>query len=399
MNISPIKHQPDVHFVDLTAQYADIAGEVDEAITRVLKSGEFILGQDVRAFEEEFAAYCEVEHAVAVDSGTSALELALRACDIQAGDEVITAANTFIATALAVSNVGATPVLVDVDPTTYCIDIAAIERALTRRTKAIIPVHLYGHPADMDPILDLARRQKLRVIEDACQAHGARYRGRRVGSFGDAAAFSFYPGKNLGAYGDGGIVVTNNRRTADAIGLLRNYGQRQKYHHVVQGFNRRLDSIQAAVLRVKLRHLDHWNAARRERAQAYQRLLADTGVRIPIPGRGVEPVWHLFVIRTTRRDDLRDYLSGLGIVAGIHYPIPIHLQPAYQHLGYSRGSFPVTERAAEQILSLPMYPELMISSVEYVAETLRAFVLTTSRRPTVPPAEAGASTPLPVRSC
>lgn len=375
MDTSLTNRQPDIPFVDLTAQYAGIAEEVDEAIGRILRTTDFILGPDVRALEEEFAAYCNVEHAVAVDSGTSALELALRACGIQAGDEVITAANTFIATALAVSNVGATPVLVDVDPTTYCIDVSAIERALTPRTRAIIPVHLFGHPADMDPILDIARRHNLRVIEDACQAHGARYRGRRVGSFGDAAAFSFYPGKNLGAYGDGGIVVTTNRQTADLIGLLRNYGQKQKYHHLMQGFNRRLDSIQAAILRVKLRYLDKWNDARCERARAYQRRLADSGVEIPASATWAEPVWHLFVVRTTRRDELRDYLSGLGIVTGIHYPIPVHLQPAYQHLGYTRGRFPVTERAADEILSLPMYAELPISSVEYVAEMIRAFAV------------------------
>jgi dTDP-4-amino-4,6-dideoxygalactose transaminase len=266
VNTTTIGHQPDVPFVDLAAQYVSIADEVDQAIARVLKAGDFILGRDVRTFEQEFAAYCGVDHAIGVDSGTSALELALRACGINAGDEVITAANTFIATALAISNTGATPVLVDVDPGTHCIDIAAVEGALTTRTRAIIPVHLYGHPADMDPILDLARQRGLRVIEDACQAHGARYKGKRVGSFGDAAAFSFYPGKNLGAYGDGGIVVTSNRQIAESITLLRNYGQKEKYHHLSLGFNRRLDSIQAAVLRVKLRHLDDWNAARRSHA-------------------------------------------------------------------------------------------------------------------------------------
>jgi dTDP-4-amino-4,6-dideoxygalactose transaminase len=394
MHTSSTNRQPEIPFVDLTAQYAEISDEIDGAIDRILRTSDFILGPDVRDFEEEFATYCGVKHAVAVDSGTSALELALRACGIQAGDEVITAANTFIATALAISNVGAIPVLVDVNPKTYCIDIAAIKRALTSRTRAIIPVHLFGHPADMDPILELARRKKLRVIEDACQAHGARYRGRRVGSFGDAAAFSFYPGKNLGAYGDGGIVVTNNGDTADAVGLLRNYGQRQKYHHLVQGFNRRLDSIQAAILRVKLRHLDQWNAARRQRAQVYRRLLANIDVGVPTPARYAEPVWHLFVIRTTRRDELRDYLSGLGISTGIHYPVPIHLQPAYEHLGYSRGSFPVTERAADQIVSLPMYAELTIPSVEYVAKMIQGFVLTASRAVAVPAAEWASPRPL-----
>jgi dTDP-4-amino-4,6-dideoxygalactose transaminase len=370
------KSQRNVPFVDLAAQYAGIREDVDEAVNRILQSADFILGSDVRAFEEEFAAFCGVERAVAVDSGTSALELALRACGIKAGDEVITAANTFIATALAISNVGATPVLVDVDPMTYCIDVAAIERALTSRTKAIIPVHLYGHPAEMDSILELARLRGLRVIEDACQAHGARYKGRRVGSFGDAAAFSFYPGKNLGAYGDGGMVVTNDGDVAESVTMLRNYGQKEKYHHVSLGFNRRLDTIQAAALRVKLRHLDAWNAARRDHASAYQRLLAGTGVQLPTAAEHVEPVWHLFVVRTSRRDDLRDYLTKLGIITGIHYPIPVHLQPAYSELGYQRGDFPVTEQAADEILSLPMYAELTGEAIACVAEAISTFLPT-----------------------
>jgi dTDP-4-amino-4,6-dideoxygalactose transaminase len=370
------RSQPDVPFVDLTAQYAGIAGDVHEAIDRVIQSADFILGSDVRAFEAEFAAYCQAERAVAVDSGTSALELALRACGIGAGDEVITAANTFIATALGISHVGATPVLVDVDPSTYCIDVAAIERALTSRTRAIIPVHLYGHPADMDPILDLARRRGLRVIEDACQAHGATYKGRRVGSFGDAAAFSFYPGKNLGAYGDGGMVVTNDPQVAESVGLLRNYGQKEKYHHLSRGFNRRLDSLQAAVLRVKLKHLDVWNAARRRHAAAYQRLLVGTDVHAPQAIEYAEPVWHLFVIRTNRRDVVRTDLAHLGVSTGIHYPIPIHLQPAYADLGHRRGDFPVTEQAADEILSLPMYPELTEDAIARVAAGIGAFMPT-----------------------
>jgi len=376
IDITATKKLPDVPFVDLAAQYAGISADVHDAINRVLQSGDFILGRDVRTFEEEFAAYCGIERAVAVDSGTSALELALRACGVAAGDEVITAANTFIATALAISNVGATPVLVDVDPATYCIDVAAIARALTSRTTAIIPVHLFGHPADMDGILALARHRGLRVIEDACQAHGARYKGARVGSFGDAAAFSFYPGKNLGAYGDGGIVVTNDRQVAESVTMLRNYGQKEKYHHVSRGFNRRLDTIQAAVLRVKLQHLDTWNAARRAHASAYQRLLSHADVQTPAAADGVEAVWHLFVIQATRRDVLRDYLADLGIVTGIHYPIPIHLQPAYADLGYQRGDFPVTEQAAGEILSLPMYPELTEEAIARVAAAIGTFVPT-----------------------
>lgn len=376
--ITAARNQLDVPFVDLTAQYAAIGLEIDEAIKRVLDRADFILGDDVQAFEREFAAYCGVQRAVAVDSGTSALELALRACGITAGDEVITAANTFVATALAISNVGARPVLVDVDPTTYCIDVAAVERALTARTRALIPVHLYGHPADMNPILELARHRRLRVIEDACQAHGARYKGVRVGSFGDAAAFSFYPGKNLGAYGDGGMVVTNDPAVAEAVALLRNYGQKQKYHHVLRGFNRRLDTIQAAVLRVKLRHLDGWNAARQEHARAYQRCLAGSQVNLPAALEHGEPVWHLFVIQAAHRDALREHLGRAGISTGIHYPIPIHLQPAYADLGYRRGDFPVTEQAADRILSLPMYPELTAEAITHVAASIRSFVPTTS---------------------
>ena len=373
MAVTSNRKPRNVPFVDLPAQYAAIAADIDRAIDGVLESSDFILGRDVGAFEEEFAAYCGVAHAIAVDSGTSAIELALRACGIGPHDEVITAANTFIATALAVSHAGATPVLVDVDPRTYTLDVAALRKAVGPRTKAIIPVHLYGHPADMDPIIEVARHHGLRIVEDACQAHGARYKGRRVGSFGDAAAFSFYPGKNLGAYGDGGMVVTQEEGIADALQLLRNYGQREKYRHVVRGFNRRLDSLQAAILRVKLKHLDVWNAARREHAGAYQRLLAGADMVIPAPSPHVEPVWHLFVISSMRRDDLRNDLASLGIVTGIHYPVPIHLQPAYRDLGYRAGDFPVTEAAAEQVLSLPMYAELSPSSIAHVVGAIHAF--------------------------
>ena len=362
-----------VPFVDLAAQYSDIAAEVQDAINGVLARTDFILGREVRLFEEEFAAYCGVARAVGVDSGTSALELALRACGVGAGDEVIVPANTFVATALAASYVGATPVLVDVNPETHLVDIGQVRDAIGPRTKAIMPVHLFGRPADMDAIMTVARQHGLRVIEDACQAHGARYKGRRVGSFGDAAAFSFYPGKNLGAYGDGGIVVTNDMEIADRLGLLRNYGQREKYRHETKGFNRRLDTIQAAVLRVKLRHLDAWNSRRREHASTYQRLLAGSGVRIPSSGAEVESVWHLFVIETRSREKLQRYLTDRGVVTGIHYPRPLHLQPAYKDLGYSLGDFPVTERAAVQILSLPMYAELGEASIAHVADAVHTF--------------------------
>jgi dTDP-4-amino-4,6-dideoxygalactose transaminase len=363
-----------VPFVDLTAQYATIADEVQEAITAVVKRGDFILGRDVALFEEEYAAYCGAKYAIGLDSGTSALELTLRAFDIGSGHEVITAANTFIATALAISYTGAKPVLVDIDPNTYNIDPARIEAAITERTRAIIPVHLYGQPADMDAILEIARRYGLIVIEDACQAHGAHYKGRRVGTFGHAAAFSFYPAKNLGAYGDGGMVVTDNPEIAGSIRMLRDYGQRAKYQHVLRGYNRRLDTIQAAVLRVKLKYLDAWNAARREHAGRYSELLAQIpGLAIPGVPDYATPVHHLYVIRVEERDSLRAAMQEKGVSTGIHYPIPIHLQDAYRDLGYLAGSFPITERCAGLILSLPIYAELTPAAIESVVELIREF--------------------------
>jgi dTDP-4-amino-4,6-dideoxygalactose transaminase len=363
-----------VPFVDLAAQYRTISTEITQATSRVIQESDFILGKDVRLFEEEFAAFCEAKYAVGVDSGTSALELALRACDIGPGDEVITVANSFIASALAVTHAGAKPVLVDIDPCTYTIDVAAIEKAITPRTKAILPVHLYGHPADMDPILEIAKQHGLLVIEDACQAHGTRYKGRRAGSMGNAAAFSFYPGKNLGAYGDGGMVVTNDEACAKRLDLLHNYGQKEKYQHLSCGFNRRLDTIQAAILRVKLKYLEKWNAARRRNAKLYNEALAQSGVVLPVEARGAESVWHLYVIRTEQRDLLREYLGSRGISAGIHYPIPIHLQPAYRELGYARGDFPVTEAYSQRILSLPMYAELTPDQIKCIAEAINAFI-------------------------
>jgi len=363
-----------VPFVDLAAQYSTIAAEVNEATSKVIRDADFILGRDVKLFEEEFAAFCEAKYAVGVDSGTSALELALRAYNIGPGDEVVTAANTFIATALAISHAGARPVLVDVDPLTHTIDVAGIARATTQRTKAILPVHLYGHPAQMGPIRQLADKLGIVVIEDACQAHGARYNGKRAGSLGDAAAFSFYPGKNLGAYGDGGMVVTNDREVAERLEMLRNYGQKEKYHHLFRGYNRRLDTLQAAVLRLKLKYLEKWNAARRWNAKLYHDLLEGTGVVTPTETLGVESVWHLYVIRSEHRDTLREHLESRGISANIHYPIPIHLQPAYKDLGYKRGDFPVTEGLARRILSLPMYAELTSDQVEFVALTIREFM-------------------------
>ena len=366
------KH-PNVPFVDLGVQYRAISAEIDDAIAKVIQDADFILGREVRLFEEEFAEFCDSSHAVGVDSGTSALELALRAFDIGPGDEVITAANSFIASALGISHAGAKPVLVDVDPFTYTLDVKALERAITRRTKAIIPVHLYGHPAHMGPIRQLADKHGLVVIEDACQAHGARYKGKRVGSLGHAAAFSFYPGKNLGAYGDGGMVVTKDRKIANRLEMLRNYGQKEKYKHLFRGYNRRLDTMQAAILRVKLRYLEKWNAARRWNAKLYQKHLEGSGVVVPGEAGGAESVWHLYVIRTEQRDALKEHLINKGINASIHYPIPIHLQPAYHDLGYKRGDFPVTEAHADRILSLPMYAELTDRQIEFISQTVCEF--------------------------
>ena len=360
-----------IPFVDLAAQYAGIEGEVNVALQEALKRTDFILGRDVKLFEEEFATFCETEHAIGVDSGTSALELCLRAFGIGAGDEVITAANTFIATTLAISYTGATPVLVDADPENYTIDVSRLEDAITERTRAIMPVHLYGQCADMDPILEIAREHGLIVIEDACQAHGARYKGKRAGSMGHAAAFSFYPAKNLGAYGDGGAVVTNDEEVYRSIRMLRDYGQTEKYHHVLRGYNRRLDTLQAACLRVKLKYLDSWNAARSRHAALYNRLLAGTQVITPVEMDYAQSVWHLYVIRVRDRSALKARLADRGIATGIHYPVPIHLQQAYSDLGYARGDFPVTEDYAGQILSLPMYTELTPEMVEYVADSIQ----------------------------
>lgn len=369
-NYQPVVQIP---FVDLAAQYASIETEVNAAIANVLRRTDFILGQDVERFEEEFAAYCGVKFAVGVDSGLSALELLLRAYAIGPGDEVITAANTFIATALAISSVGATPVLVDIDPETYMMDIAQLEAAITPRTAAIMPVHLYGHVADMAPIMAIADRYGLIVLEDASQAHGARYHDARVGSLGHAAAFSLYPAKNLGAYGDAGIIVTNDARIVETVRLLRNYGSTKKYHHEVQGSNRRLDTLHAAILRVKLRQLDQWNLARWRHAQHYTELLTEQGVICPQEAANTVPVYHLYVIRVADRDGLQTHLRAKGISTVIHYPVPIHLQPAYASLGYQPGAFPVTEKFAGEMLSLPLYAELPADSVAYVAAAVKEF--------------------------
>ncbi|MCP4626867.1 MAG: DegT/DnrJ/EryC1/StrS family aminotransferase [bacterium] len=340
----------------------------------VLEKADFILGEDVELFEKEFAAFCETEFAVGVDSGTSAIELALRTLGIGEGDEVITTANTYIATALSISITGATPILVDIHPDTYTIDVNRIEAVITERTKAIIPVHLYGHPADMDPIREIARTHKLAVVEDACQSHGAKYKGKMAGSMGHAAAFSFYPGKNLGAYGDAGMVVTNSDELDRSLRLMRNYGQEKKYHHRVQGYNRRLDTLQAAILRVKLDCLEGWNEARRQHAQMYRNQLQDTALILPDEAEYAESVYHLYVIRSSKRDDLGVFLKERGVATGIHYPVPIHLHQAYQDLGYAKGDFPITEQYADEILSLPMYPELTRGQIDHVCQTIKDFL-------------------------
>lgn len=378
----------EIPFVDLKAQYRQIQDEVDPAVLAVMQRGDFVLGGAVTEFERAFADYCGVKYCVGVDSGYSALEMIVRAYDIGPGDEVITAANTFIATVLAISNAGATPVLVDCDPETYNIDAAKIEAAITSRTKAIMPVHLYGQIADMDAILAIARKHNLYVFEDAAQASGARYKGRRAGSLGHAAAFSFYPGKNLGAYGDGGAVTTNDPDVAEKIRLLRNIGQKIKYFHEIKGFNHRLDTMQAAVLGVKLPYLDGWNASRRRAAATYADLLADLPLITPTTADDTEHIFHLYVVRVADREALMDDLKSKGIATGLHYPIPIHLQPAYAELGYKRGDFPVTEEYAELILSLPIFPELDDDKVTYVTDAIREHMAARSVAEKLPEAVA-----------
>ncbi|MBI2822294.1 MAG: DegT/DnrJ/EryC1/StrS family aminotransferase [Acidobacteria bacterium] len=362
-----------IPFVDLKSQTGSLTEEILQAIGGVLRRADFVLGEEVALFEKDFADYCGVEHAVGVDSGISALELGLRALGIKPGDEVITVANTFIATASAISFAGARPVLVDVDPESYNMGLQTLEGAITERTRAIVPVHLYGQPADMDGIAAVAAEHGLVVLEDACQAHGARYKRRRAGSLGDAAAFSFYPGKNLGAFGDGGMLVTNRADVAEQVRMLRNYGQSRKYIHEFLAFNRRLDTIQAAILRVKLRYLDEWNQNRRRCAQCYNQLLQGLDVATPRVGGAGDHVYHLYVIRCRQRDELKAWLEGRGIATGMHYPLPIHLQPAYRDLNYPQGGFPVTEKLAGEILSLPMYPELQESQIAQVAQAIRDF--------------------------
>ena len=366
-----------IPFLDLHSPYAELKLELDDAYQRVMGSGWYILGKEVEAFEADFAQYCEARHCIGVGNGLDALHLILRGYGIGAGDEVIVPANTYIATWLAVTYSGATPVPVEPDERTYNIDPFLLEAAITPRTKAILPVHLYGQPADMDMILAVARRHGLRVIEDAAQAHGAHYRGRRAGSLGDAAGFSFYPGKNLGAIGDGGAVTTNDDQLADKIRILRNYGSRQKYVHEFQGYNSRLDELQAAFLKVKLKYLDEWNARRSLLAEAYKKSLAGTELVLPYVPEFIEPVWHLFVIQTNERVALQEKLTQSGIGSLIHYPIPPHLQGAYGSLSYGEGAFPISENLARNALSLPMGPHMKESDLASVVKVVLPHSVTT----------------------
>ena len=362
-----------INFVDLKRQYSGIKQEIDSAIKEVLENTDFILGEPVAKFEKNFADYCKVKYCLGVSSGLDALKLSLKALGIGPGDEVITVANTFIATALAISDCGAKPVLVDCNQLDYNIDIDKIESAITEKTKAITPVHLYGQPADMDSIMELAEKHNLYVIEDACQAHGAEYKGRRVGGIGRIGCFSFYPGKNLGAYGDGGAITTNDPELAEKIRILRNCGQQEKYNSILKGNNCRLDSIQAAVLNVKLKYLDQWNSQRIENAKLYNKLLNGIATT-PLQRENTKHVYHLYVIRTELREKLIKELNSRGISTGIHYPIPIHLQAAYKDLGYNRGSFPNAEAFSEKIVSLPIFPELKKEEIEFIAKNIKEII-------------------------
>lgn len=362
-----------VPWIDLTQQHRELRDEINAAIQGVLDRADFILGQDVHKLEEEFAAYCGTQYAVGVDSGLSALELSLRALGIGPGHEVIVPAHTFTATAAAVTLTGATPVFVDVDPDTWTLDAKRIEDAITPHTKAILPVHLYGLPADMHMILGIAEKYELLVIEDACQAHGAKYKGHRAGSMGNATGFSFYPTKNLGGCGDGGMVTTNDSSVAETVLALRNCGQKTKNVHELTPFNHRLDSLQAAILRVKLHYLDHWIEARRHSAALYRELLKGADVRLPADPPGYQHAYHLFVIRSQKRDALQSYLKEHGIGTAIHYPAPVHLQPFYSNGKDRRGEFPVSEQLCKEILSLPLFPEMTDEQVNYVAEGIRNF--------------------------
>jgi len=359
-----------IQLVDLNAQYNTISDEITAAIQSVIKSSAFIGGTAVRDFEKEFAAYCDAKACVGVGNGTDAIYLTLRALGIGPGDEVITVAHTFIATSEAISMTGARPVFVDIKEETMLMDPRLLETAITPRTKAIIPVHLYGQPCEMDAIMEVAERHGVKVIEDAAQAHGAKWRGRRVGSIGDAACFSFYPGKNLGAFGDAGAVVSNDEDLIERVRMFANHGRLEKYTHKMEGVNSRLDGLQAAILRVKLRHLDEWNESRRQHADFYLDSLTNADMRPPRIHPDAVPVWHLFVVRVADRETFQNRLKHEGIATGIHYPVPLHLQPAYEQANIPQGTLPVTEKVAAEVVSLPMYPELTSEQLETIVNAV-----------------------------
>jgi dTDP-4-amino-4,6-dideoxygalactose transaminase len=362
----PIK----IPFLDLKAQYQSIKPEIDAAIANVLESSQFVLGEEVAGFEREFAKNCGVSECIAVNSGTSALHLALLAAGVGPGDEVITVPFTFVASVAAILYTGARPVLVDIDPRSFSMDPAPIEAAITPRTKALLPVHLYGQTADMDPIMEIAQHHGIIVIEDAAQAHGAKYKGRSAGSIGHIGCFSFYPAKNLGAYGEGGAVTTSDPDYANKVRMLRDWGADRKYHHLLRGYNYRMEGLQGAILRVKLRHLEHWTEKRRAIAKKYDQLLADCGLTLPMEMPGSRHVYHLYTLRAPDRDGLRASLDAEGISTAVHYATPAHMQPAYADLGYGQGSFPQSEKAATEVLSLPLYPEMTDIQLQRVLEAL-----------------------------
>lgn len=364
-----------IPLVDLKAQYDSIKPQIQEAISRVLETSQFILGTEVEKFEEEFARYLGVKHAIGINTGTDALYITLIALGIKPGDEVITVSQTFIATVDAIYWTGAKPIMVDIDEVTFTMDPKKFEAAITKKTKAVIPVHLYGQPADMDPILAIAKKHNLFVIDDACQAHGALYKGKRVGGMGNAACFSFYPGKNLGAYGEGGAVTTNDDALATLIRKLRNHGGLKKYSHEIPGFNARLEGIQGAILRVKLPYLDKWNDLRRLHAAEYEKNLQGLGIKFPREASYARSVFHVYVVRTPQRDALNDHLNEQGIGCVIHYPIPNHLLPCFQSLGYKTGDLPVTEKVSKEVLSLPLFPELKKEQIQEVTGQIRNFLL------------------------
>ncbi|MDZ7361446.1 MAG: DegT/DnrJ/EryC1/StrS family aminotransferase [candidate division KSB1 bacterium] len=362
-----------IPFLDLSRQYVAMKNEIDAAIARVFRRAWFILGEEVEVFEQEFANYLGAQHGVGVGSGTEALHLALLACGVAPGDEVITVPNTAVPTISAISFANAVPKLVDIDPNTFTMDVRQVESAITSRTKVLMPVHLYGQTAEMKPLLDIARKHNLRVVEDACQAHGATYDGQRAGTLGDAGCFSFYPSKNLGAYGDGGFVCTNDPEIDQRLRLLRNYGQTKRYYHATKGFNSRLDEMQAAVLRAKLVYLDRWNTSRRELAKKFDGLLQDLPITLPKVATWGNHVFHLYVIRTPQRDQLCSFLAERGIQTIIHYPVPVHLQEAYRDLNVPAGALPEAEKAAREIVSLPFYPEMRGDEIELLVAAMHEF--------------------------